>query len=138
MNLLQTIEQKFIKQMSTQTGLTDITSDIPAFKSGDTIIVHVNRTKVIKSQKKGAAPEIKHYIEQIKGVCIGRVNKGIGSSFTVRVFVRTASYVVRYCLYNVKVELVSRGVMRQAKPYYLLSRFGKKARITTLYDSKVA
>ena len=54
-------------------GLEQMRKDIPVFKAGDTLKVHV---KIVEGDKQR--------IQLFQGVCIARHNKGVGSSFMVR------------------------------------------------------
>lgn len=95
--------------------------EIPEFKAGDTVRVFV---KVSEGDKER--------IQAFDGVVIARKNAGLRSSFTVRklsfgvgverVFPLHAPVVDR-------IEVVSRGVARRAKLYYLRGRTGKSARL---------
>ena len=96
-------------------------SDIPAFRPGDTVRVHV---KVVEGTRER--------IQLFEGVCISRRGSGISESFTVR----KISYgvgVERVFPLNTpridKIEVVRYGKVRRAKLYYLRELRGKKARI---------
>ena len=95
--------------------------DIPTFRIGDTVKVHV---KIREGEKER--------IQVFEGVVIRQHRKGIGSSFTVR----KVSYgvgVERIFPFHSpqvdRVEVIRHGKVRQARLYYLRQRFGKKARI---------
>lgn len=95
--------------------------DIPTFKAGDTLKVHVKITEGDKQR-----------IQIFEGVCIKRVNSGIGSSYTVRKMSGSVGVERIFPLHspNVeKVELVRVGKVRRAKLYYLRNLRGKAARI---------
>ena len=95
--------------------------DLPPFKSGDTLRVHV---KIREGEKER--------IQVFEGVCIRRRGGGPSASFTVRkvsygvgverVF-PVESRVVE------KIEIKSRGHVRRARLYYLRELSGKKARL---------
>jgi large subunit ribosomal protein L19 len=98
-----------------------IRMDIPDFRPGDTIKVHV---RIVEGNRER--------IQVFEGVVIGISNKGTGSSFTVR----KVSYgigVERVFPHDSplldKVEIVSRGRVRRAKIYYIRKLRGKAARI---------
>lgn len=104
--------------------LLETRSDVPAFKAGDTLKVHV---KIKEGEKER--------VQVFEGVCIGRHNDGLRSTFTVR----KVSYGVGaeriFPLHSPrleKIEVVSRGRVRRAKLYYLRALRGKKARIREL------
>lgn len=127
MNLLQTIEQKHISELTTNAPIVD-------FKAGDTVVVTTTRVKEIKSAKKGKQAEIRTHQERTTGTVISKVNRGIGSSFTVRSIVNNMQFLTKFPLHGTKVEKLDEGVMRQAKPYYLLKLRGKKAKIESRRD----
>ena len=54
-------------------GMEQVKKNIPPFKGGDTLRVHVKITEGDKQR-----------IQIYQGVCISRVNRGVGSTFTVR------------------------------------------------------
>jgi large subunit ribosomal protein L19 len=99
----------------------EIRMDIPDFRPGDTVKVHV---RIVEGNRER--------IQVFEGVVIGISNKGTGSSFTVR----KVSYgigVERVFPHDSplvdKVEVVSRGRVRRAKIYYIRKLRGKAARI---------
>lgn len=95
--------------------------ELPDFKPGDTVRVHVRI-------KEGEKERVQVY----EGVVIGRSNGGASKSFRVRktshgvgverVFLETSPKLA-------KVELVQPGRVRRAKLYYLRDREGKAARV---------
>lgn len=95
--------------------------DLPPFRPGDTVRVHVNITEGDKQR-----------IQVFEGVVIRRRGHGPSSTFTVRkvsygvgverIF-PTESAQVR------KVEIKARGHVRRARLYYLRNLSGKKARL---------
>ena len=95
--------------------------DIPGFKAGDTLKVHVKITEGDKQR-----------IQIFEGVCIKRVNSGIGSSYTVRKMSGSVGVERIFPLHSPNVEkgeLVRVGKVRRAKLYYLRNLRGKAARI---------
>jgi large subunit ribosomal protein L19 len=102
-------------------GMENMRKDIPIFKAGDTLRVHVKITEGDKQR-----------IQIFQGVCIKRHNNGVGSSFTVRK-VSSGMGVERVfplhgpCVNKVEVMMVGR--VRRAKLYYLRNLQGKAARI---------
>ena len=95
--------------------------EIPEFGPGDTVVVQV---KV----KEGNRERLQAY----EGVVIGKRNRQLGSSFTVRkishgVGVERTFQTFSPLLDNIKVK--RRGDVRQAKLYYLRELSGKAARI---------
>lgn len=96
-------------------------SDIPEFRPGDTLRIHV---KVIEGQRER--------IQLFEGVVIKRRGSGVSETFIVR----KVSYgvgVERTFPVNSpkieKIEVLRRGKVRRAKLYYLRSLRGKAARI---------
>lgn len=109
MNKLQEIESAYLR------------SDIPDFRAGDTIKVHV---KVSEGDKQR--------IQLFQGVVISRKGDGTRESFTVRK-ISSGIGVERVFPLNSpvvdKVEVVRHGRVRRAKLYYLRELRGKAARI---------
>jgi len=123
MNLLQQFNQR---------QLESSTVKVPEFAPGDTLRVNV---KVIEGTRER--------VQAYEGVCIGRKNDGIHSSFTVRKISYGEGVERVFPLYSPRlesIELVRRGAVRRAKLYYLRDRRGKSARITerTDYDASGA
>jgi large subunit ribosomal protein L19 len=96
-------------------------SDIPDFRPGDTVRVHV---KVIEGNRER--------IQVFEGTVIGRRGRGINETFTVR---RVSYGVAVERIFPVhsprieRIEVVRHGRVRRAKLYYLRGRAGKAARI---------
>ena len=95
--------------------------DLPPFRAGDTVRVHVNITEGDKQR-----------IQVFEGVVLRRRGGGPSATFTVR----KVSYGVGVERVfpiespNVtKVEIKSRGHVRRARLYYLRDLRGKKARL---------
>src|SRR5215813_9929481 len=114
MNTLQELEQEQIKKLTAETP-------VPAFDPGDTLRVKV---KVLEGTRER--------IQAFEGVCIGRRNAGLHSSFTVRKISYGEGVERVFPLYSPRIagiEVVRRGSVRRAKLYYLRGRRGKSARI---------
>jgi len=95
--------------------------DIPAFRAGDTVKVHV---KVVEGNRSR--------IQVFQGVVIARQGQGIGATFTVRKISFGVGVERTFPVHAPTidhVELVSRGDVRRAKLYYLRGLRGKAARI---------
>src|SRR5262249_36339553 len=96
-------------------------TDLPNFKPGDTVRVHVR----IKEGEK-------ERLQAFDGVCIARQNAGANRSFTVRkmshgvgverIFLDISPKVA-------KVDVVEEGKVRRAKLYYLRELEGRAAKI---------
>jgi len=96
-------------------------NDIPAFRAGDTVKVHV---KVVEGNRSR--------IQVFQGVVIARQGQGIGATFTVRKISFGVGVERTFPVHAPTidhVELVSRGDVRRAKLYYLRGLRGKAARI---------
>ena len=101
--------------------------DIPDFRAGDTVKVHV---KVVEGSRSR--------IQVFQGVVIGRQGQGIGATFTVRKISFGVGVERTFPVHAPTidhVELVSRGDVRRAKLYYLRGLRGKKARIREKRES---
>ena len=119
MNLIQTLEAEAIAASG---------KNIPEFRPGDTLRVGV---KVVEGERTR--------VQNFEGVCIGRANKGMGSSFTVRKISFGEGVERVFPLYSPNVEsieVVRKGVVRRAKLYYLRGRTGKSARIAERRDTR--
>jgi len=96
-------------------------SDVPAFRPGDTLKVHVRVVEGSRSR-----------IQVFQGVVIRRQGSGLRETFTVRKLSFGVG-VERTFPVNTptidKIELVSRGDVRRAKLYYLRDLRGKAAKI---------
>jgi large subunit ribosomal protein L19 len=95
---------------------------IPEFAPGDTLRVQV---RIVEGDRER--------LQAFEGVCIGRRNAGVNSSFTVRKISYGEGVERVFPLYSPLVEtieLVRRGDVRRAKLYYLRGRRGKSARIS--------
>lgn len=98
-----------------------LVSDIPDFKAGDTVTVHV---KVIEGEKER--------IQLFTGVCIQKRGSGINATFTVRKISNGIGVERIFPLHSPrieKIELVRTGRVRRAKLFYLRQLEGKAARI---------
>jgi large subunit ribosomal protein L19 len=96
-------------------------TDIPKFRPGDTIRVHV---KIKEGDKER--------LQAFEGVVIARNNSGMGESITVRK-ISFSHGVERIFPVNARVidhiDVVRTGRVRRAKLYYLRGLKGKAARL---------
>jgi large subunit ribosomal protein L19 len=102
-------------------GMEQVRKNIPQFKAGDTLRVHVR-----------IAEGDKERIQVFQGVCIKRLNRGVGSTFTVRKISNSVGVERIFSLHSPavdKIEVVTIGRVRRAKLYYLRNLHGKAARI---------
>ena len=96
-------------------------NDVPAFKVGDTVKVHVRI-------KEGAKTRIQVY----EGVVVDKNNGGIGQTFTVRKISSGVGVQRTFPVHTPiieKIEVVRRGKVRRAKLTYLKGLSAKNARI---------
>jgi large subunit ribosomal protein L19 len=120
MNKTDLVEQAFLR------------SDIPEFRPGDTVKVHV---RVVEGTRER--------VQVFQGVVIRRQNGGLRETFTVRKISFGVGVERTFPVHSpsiAKLEIVSRGRVRRAKLYYLRELRGKKARIKErrLDDAKLA
>jgi large subunit ribosomal protein L19 len=109
MNIIDRLEMEQIKK------------NIPIFKAGDTLKVHV---KIVEGDKQR--------IQAFQGVCIKRHNNGLGSTFTVRKISNGMGVERIFPLHSPNIdsiEVLMVGRVRRAKLYYLRNLQGKAARI---------
>jgi large subunit ribosomal protein L19 len=103
-------------------------TDVPDFRAGDTIKVHV---KVVEGNRSR--------VQVFQGVVIRVQGSGIGRSFTVRKVSFGVGVERTFPLHSptiAKIEVLSRGRVRRAKLYYLRERRGKRARIRELREDR--
>jgi large subunit ribosomal protein L19 len=108
MNKLQEVEKEYLRQ------------DIPDFRAGDTLRVHVTVSEGDKQR-----------IQVFQGVVIARRGHGTGESFSVRKISGGVGVERVFPLHSPvidRVEVVRRGRVRRAKLYYLRTLRGKAAR----------
>ncbi|MFT4299463.1 MAG: 50S ribosomal protein L19 [Aeromicrobium sp.] len=95
--------------------------DLPEFRAGDTLKVHV---KVVEGNRSR--------IQVFQGVCIKVQGSGIGRTFTVRKVSFGVGVERTFPLHTPiieKIEVATRGDVRRAKLYYLRNLRGKAAKI---------
>lgn len=95
--------------------------DIPDFRPGDTVKVHV---RVVEGNRER--------IQVFQGVVIARKGGGTRETFTVRKISFGVGVERTFPLHSpiiARIEVVSQGRVRRAKLYYLRDRVGKAARI---------
>jgi large subunit ribosomal protein L19 len=95
--------------------------DIPPFKSGDTLKVHVRIKEGDKER-----------VQVFQGTVIGRRGGGTGATFTVRKISSGIGVERVFPLHSPnldKIELIRSGRVRRAKLNYLRNLTGKSARI---------
>ncbi len=96
-------------------------TDLPRFRPGDTVKVHV---KIKEGDK--------YRIQVFEGVVIAHKNNGISSTFTVRKVSFGYGIERIFPVHSPiieKLEIVKAGKVRRARLYYLRGRRGKAARL---------
>lgn len=96
-------------------------SDIPDFRAGDTVKVHVNIVEGSRSR-----------IQVFQGVVIKRQGDGVRETFTVRKISFQVGVERTFPVHAPvidHIEVLTRGDVRRAKLYYLRDLRGKAAKI---------
>lgn len=122
MNIIEQLEQEEIGKLTSE-------RPVPEFGAGDTLRVHV---RVVEGTRER--------IQMFEGVCIGRKNSALNSSFTVRKISYGEGVERVFPLFSPRIEnieVVRRGVVRRAKLYYLRGLRGKRARIAEKVERRV-
>ncbi|UYM04410.1 50S ribosomal protein L19 [Solicola gregarius] len=104
--------------------------DIPEFRAGDTVKVHVRVVEGNRSR-----------IQVFQGVCIKIQGSGVGRTFTVRKVSFGVGVERTFPLHTPvveKIEVATRGDVRRAKLYYLRNLRGKAARIREKRETTTA
>ncbi|HEY8567956.1 MULTISPECIES: 50S ribosomal protein L19 [Microbulbifer] len=108
---------KIIQQLEQE----QLRAELPEFAPGDTVVVQV---KVKEGNRER--------LQAFEGVVIGKRNRGLNSSFTVRKISHGVGVERTFQTHSPLVDSIAvkrRGDVRQAKLYYLRSLTGKAARI---------
>ena len=119
--IIKNYEQTQIQQILKNSKITD-------FGPGDTVKVNV---KIKEGNKER--------VQAFQGVCIGKKNNGLNSSFSVRKISSGEGVERVFPLYSNVIESIERikvGDVRRAKLYYLRELSGKKARIAERTDGR--
>ena len=114
-------ELKTMQQLINDITKEQLRSDLPSFRPGDTVRVHV---KIIEGTRER--------IQLFEGVVIKRRGGGISETFTVRKISYGVGVERAFPVHTPKIaklEVLRRGKVRRAKLYYLRNLRGKKARI---------
>jgi len=104
---------------------SQVRTDLPAFRPGDTVRVHVKL-------REGEAGKEKERIQPFEGVVIKRRGHTAGASFTVRRVSFGIGVERIFPLHSPmisSIDIVQQGDVRRAKLYYLRGLTGKSARI---------
>ena len=105
-------------------------SDVPDFRPGDTVKVHV---RVVEGNRER--------IQAFQGVVIRRQGGGVRETFTVRKVSFGVGVERTFPVHSPivdHIEMVTRGDVRRAKLYYLRDLRGKKAKIKEKRDATPA
>ncbi|MFT7625162.1 MAG: large subunit ribosomal protein L19 [Myxococcota bacterium] len=109
MDILRQIEQR------------EMRNDLPKFRAGDTLRVHV---RVIEGDKER--------VQVFEGACIRCHRDGLRSTYTVRKVSYGVGVERVFPLHSprvLKIEIKTHGRVRRSRIYYLRQLAGKKARI---------
>jgi large subunit ribosomal protein L19 len=107
-----------------------VRSDIPDFRAGDTLKVHVRVVEGNRSR-----------IQIFQGVVIRRQGSGLRETFTIRKISFGVGVERTYPINSPmidRIEMVTRGAVRRAKLYYLRELRGKAAKIKERREKPVA
>ena len=121
MDIIKEIENEQLEKLTAE-------RPVPDFGPGDTLRVNV---KVVEGTRER--------IQVFEGVCIGRKNAGLNSSFTVRKISYGEGVERVFQLYSPAIsgiEVMRRGAVRRAKLYYLRELRGKAARLKELKTAR--
>jgi large subunit ribosomal protein L19 len=118
MNILDQLDAKSLRD------------DVPDFRPGDTLNVHVNIVEGNRSR-----------VQIFKGFVMGRQGAGVHETFTVRKVSFGVGVERTFPVHSPvieKIEVLTRGDVRRAKLYYMRDRHGKAARIREKRDNTTA
>lgn len=102
-------------------------SDIPEFRVGDNVKVHVNIIEGARSR-----------VQVFQGIVIRRSGESVRETFTVRKISFQVGVERTFPIHSPvidKIEVVTRGAVRRAKLYFLRDLRGKKAKIQEKRDN---
>lgn len=114
MNILDQLDAKSLRD------------DVPEFRPGDTLNVHVNIVEGNRSR-----------VQVFKGFVLKRQGAGVHETFTVRKVSFGVGVERTFPVHSPvieKIEVLTRGDVRRAKLYYMRDRHGKAARIREKRD----
>ncbi|MEY2826279.1 MAG: ribosomal protein [Actinomycetota bacterium] len=109
MHILDAVDAKSLK------------TDLPDFRAGDTLKVHVNIIEGNRSR-----------IQVFQGIVVSRQGHGVRETFTVRKVSFQVGVERTFPVHSPvldKIEIVTRGAVRRAKLYYLRDLRGKASKI---------
>ncbi|CAN7400374.1 50S ribosomal protein L19 [Arthrobacter sp. Leaf337] len=105
-------------------------TDVPEFRAGDTLKVHVNIIEGKNSR-----------VQVFQGFVLGRQGDGIRETFTVRKVSFGVGVERTFPVHSPiidKIEVVTKGDVRRAKLYYMRALRGKAAKIKEKRDFSTA
>jgi large subunit ribosomal protein L19 len=105
-------------------------TDVPEFRAGDTLKVHVNIIEGKNSR-----------VQVFQGFVLGRQGDGIRETFTVRKVSFGVGVERTFPVHSPiieKIEVVTKGDVRRAKLYYMRDLRGKAAKIKEKRDFSTA
>ena len=109
-----------------QIDAASLRDDVPAFRAGDTLRVHV---RVVEGSRTRT--------QVFQGVVIARQGGGVRETFTIRKISFGVGVERTFPVHTPsidRIEVVSRGDVRRAKLYYLRNLHGKAAKIKELRE----
>jgi len=109
---------------------TSMRSDVPDFRPGDTVKVHVRVVEGSRSR-----------IQVFQGVVIRRQGSGVRETFTVRKVSFGVGVERTFPVHSPvidRLDVIARGDVRRAKLYYLRDLRGKAAKIKERRDTPAA
>ena len=111
---------------------TQLKTDLPDIRPGDTVRVYQKIKEVIKKSKTSAEQE-KERVQAFEGLVISQKHgKEIGATITVRRMISGVGVEKTFPIHSPileKIEILKRGKVKRAKLYYLREAKGKKARL---------
>ena len=110
-----------------QIDAASLRDDVPAFRAGDTLRVHV---RVVEGSRTRT--------QVFQGVVIARQGGGVRETFTIRKISFGVGVERTFPVHTPtveKIEVVARGDVRRAKLYYLRNLRGKAAKIKERRES---
>ena len=125
--IVQLVENRHMQELEERSAATSdesrgqVSERLPEFGVGDTVAVQVVITEGDKSR-----------LQRFEGVVIGKRNRGLNSSFTVRKISHGFGVERTFQLHSPLIDSIAvnrRGDVRKAKIYYLRERTGRSARI---------
>ena len=122
-----TAESEIMTNVIDVIDAASLRSDVPDFRPGDTVKVHVNIVEGTRSR-----------VQVFQGVVIARQGAGVRETLTVRKVSFQVGVERTFPVHTPvieKIEIVSRGAVRRAKLYYLRGRRGKAAKIREKRDN---